>query len=82
MTFKNTIMKSLYIKNTLLLTAVFISLSCSVFLNLQSKNINLDTLPLSAEEMMEVDEETTTLPDVQIIKHILESGKRLIPTGQ
>lgn len=76
-------MKPLYIKNTLLLLAVVASLSCSVYLNSQSKNISLDVLPLSAEEMIDMDgEATTTLPDVQIIQHILESGKRLIPTGR
>ena len=77
-------MKNIYIKNILFLMVIIVSISCAVYVNSPSKSTSLNALPLS-EEMIEIDEmeeeKSTTLPDIQVIKNIIESGKRLLPLG-
>jgi hypothetical protein len=80
-------MKNLTTKHVLLLPLVIASIFCTIYLNTQTLDVDGPDGQLQKTELFESEdlegEENIKAPllDVRIIKKVLDTGKRFIPTS-
>ena len=75
-------MKNNNLRNLALLCLVFISLSCYIFLNTTKvEDLNLSEKTIEHLDTSQNPEKEVMLPDVKVIKAIIEKGKHLLPAS-
>jgi hypothetical protein len=74
-------MKKSTTRSLLFVLLLAVSIGAYAFLNVASYNLGSQTEAQQEQQLHEQEEATLVLPDVRLIKKVVEHGKRLLPAS-
>jgi len=74
-------MKKSTTRSLLFVLLLAVSISAYTFLNVASYNLGSQSVQQQEQQLHEQEEATLVLPDVRLIKKVVEHGKRLLPAS-